>query len=193
MSRTGSVFALAVILVALAAAPAHAQPWWWWPPTNPMSVEPACPHPSAPFDITLSGLWPDSCEPHASSTLVTGNRIDVTVNSTGGICLTVITPWERTEQVGPLPAGVYEVYGTWIQAGVQQGPALLLGTVEVSANCPGPCYPDCTQDNLLTIADFGCFQTKFVAGDPYADCNGVGGLTIADFGCFQTAFVAGCP
>ncbi len=58
---------------------------------------------------------------------------------------------------------------------------------------PDTCYPDCNADNLLTIADFGCFQTKFVAGDPYADCNGVGGLTIADFGCFQTGFVAGCP
>ncbi len=59
--------------------------------------------------------------------------------------------------------------------------------------CGSPCYPDCTGEGNLTIADFGCFQTKFVAGDPYADCNGVGGLTIADFGCFQTAFVAGCP
>ncbi len=55
------------------------------------------------------------------------------------------------------------------------------------------CYPDCNGVGGLTIADFGCFQTKFVAGDPYADCNGVGGLTIADFGCFQTKFVAGCP
>ncbi len=55
------------------------------------------------------------------------------------------------------------------------------------------CYPDCNGVGGLTIADFGCFQTKFVAGDPYADCNGVGGLTIADFGCFQTSFVAGCP
>ncbi len=55
------------------------------------------------------------------------------------------------------------------------------------------CYPDCTADGGLTIADFGCFQTKFVSGDPYADCNGVVGLTIADFGCFQTEFVAGCP
>ncbi len=55
------------------------------------------------------------------------------------------------------------------------------------------CYPDCNGVGGLTIADFGCFQTAFVAGDPYADCNGVGGLTIADFGCFQTAFVAGCP
>ncbi len=55
------------------------------------------------------------------------------------------------------------------------------------------CYPDCSGDGSLTIADFGCFQTKFVAGDPYADCNSVGGLTVADFGCFQTRFVAGCP
>ncbi len=59
--------------------------------------------------------------------------------------------------------------------------------------CSNPCYPDCNGVGGLTIADFGCFQTKFVAGDPYADCNGVGGLTIADFGCFQTKFVAGCP
>ncbi len=56
-----------------------------------------------------------------------------------------------------------------------------------------PCYPDCNGVGGLTIADFGCFQTAFVAGDPYADCTGTNGLTIADFGCFQTAFVAGCP
>jgi hypothetical protein len=55
------------------------------------------------------------------------------------------------------------------------------------------CYPDCTNDGVLTVADFGCFQTKFVAGDPYADCNASGTLTVADFGCFQTRFVAGCP
>jgi hypothetical protein len=58
---------------------------------------------------------------------------------------------------------------------------------------PGPCYADCTADTELTIADFGCFQTRFVAGDPYADCNQSGTLTVADFACFQTEFVAGCP
>ena len=36
-------------------------------------------------------------------------------------------------------------------------------------------------------------ETKFVAGDPYADCNADGALTVADFGCFQTKFVVGCP
>ncbi len=69
-----------------------------------------------------------------------------------------------------------------------------LGAMALFFAEPGvTCYPDCNLVGGLTIADFGCFQTKFVAGDPYADCNGVGGLTIADFGCFQTAFVAGCP
>ena len=58
--------------------------------------------------------------------------------------------------------------------------------------CPD-CYADCNEDGALTVADFGCFQTKFAAADPYADCNGIGGLTVADFGCFQTQFVAGCP
>ncbi len=58
---------------------------------------------------------------------------------------------------------------------------------------PPPCYPNCNGVGGLTIADFACFQTRFVAQDPYADCNGVGGLTIADFACFQTRFVAGCP
>ncbi len=55
------------------------------------------------------------------------------------------------------------------------------------------CYADCNEDGGLTVADFGCFQTAFVAGAPYSDCSADGALTVADFGCFQTAFVAGCP
>jgi hypothetical protein len=55
------------------------------------------------------------------------------------------------------------------------------------------CYADCNIDGVLTVADFGCFQTKFVAGEAYADCNGDGVRTVADFGCFQTKFVTGCP
>ncbi len=55
------------------------------------------------------------------------------------------------------------------------------------------CYPDCNASGQLTVADFGCFQTKFIAGDPHSDCNADGQLTVADFGCFQTKFVLGCP
>jgi hypothetical protein len=32
-----------------------------------------------------------------------------------------------------------------------------------------------------------------VLGSPFADCTLDGVLSIADFGCFQTAFVLGCP
>ncbi|MFM9994599.1 MAG: M12 family metallopeptidase [Phycisphaerales bacterium] len=54
-------------------------------------------------------------------------------------------------------------------------------------------YPDCNASGSLTVADFGCFQTKYVLGDPYADCNADAGLSIADFGCFQNKYVVGCP
>jgi hypothetical protein len=51
---------------------------------------------------------------------------------------------------------------------------------------------DFNGDGLLTVADFGAFQTAFVLGDPRADFNGDGLLTVADFGAFQTSFVTGC-
>ncbi len=52
------------------------------------------------------------------------------------------------------------------------------------------CYADCNGSGTLTISDFGCFRTPFVAGGPYADCTGDGHINVADFGCFQTRFVA---
>jgi hypothetical protein len=55
------------------------------------------------------------------------------------------------------------------------------------------CYPDCDQNGVLTVSDFGCFQTAFALAEPYADCNGDGLRTVADFGCFQTKFVSACP
>jgi hypothetical protein len=55
------------------------------------------------------------------------------------------------------------------------------------------CYPDCNLDTFLTVADFGCFQTRFILNDPYADCNLDTLFTVADFGCFQTKFIIGCP
>lgn len=53
---------------------------------------------------------------------------------------------------------------------------------------PELCYGDCNLDGIETVADFGCFQTMFAAGNMYADCNGSGTLTISDFGCFQSCF-----
>ncbi|MFM9996113.1 MAG: hypothetical protein ACKVU4_09965 [Phycisphaerales bacterium] len=57
----------------------------------------------------------------------------------------------------------------------------------------GDCYADCNNSGSLTVADFGCFQGKYVLGDLYADCNASGTLTVGDFGCFQGQYVLGCP
>ena len=99
----------------------------------------------------------------------------------GGVSDSVfaVTPWDA---VGPS----LFVGGRFARAGATSSPR-----VAVLQLCE--CRADCNADGSLTVADFGCFQTRFVAGDPYADCNADGRLTVQDFGCFQTAFVAGCP
>jgi outer membrane protein assembly factor BamB len=94
------------------------------------------------------------------------------------------------------PAEPGFVAGHVIAAGSSPGLAganlYTIGAGGVAAFGAAICYPDCTGESALTVADFGCFQTRFVAGDPYADCSGDAALTVADFGCFQTKFVAGC-
>ena len=94
--------------------------------------------------------------------------------------------------------------GTWkveviatqvVQDGNPETPGIDVdyGLAVVGGVAASGCYADCNGDGVLTVADFGCFQTKFVAADPYADCNGDGSRTVADFGCFQTKFVAADP
>jgi hypothetical protein len=58
---------------------------------------------------------------------------------------------------------------------------------------PIACYPDCNQDTVLDVSDFGCFTNKFILNDPYADCNADGVLDVTDFGCFANKFILGCP
>ena len=127
----------------------------------------------------------------------------------GCIAATTLAPAPARAQMGPnldlswstidagggaSTGGVFALTGTIAQpdAGVMSGGALELAGGFWGSGLP-PCYPDCNTDGALTVADFGCFQTKFVIGDPYADCNGDGVRTVADFGCFQTRFVVGCP
>ncbi len=105
--------------------------------------------------------------------------------------------WSTIDAGGGTSSGVgFTLTGTIGQpdAGVMSGVGFeLAGGFWAGAGGPPPCYADCNNSTTLTVADFGCFQTKFVAGDPYADCNASTTLTVADFGCFQTKFVAGCP
>ncbi|MEX2218683.1 MAG: hypothetical protein WD749_07975 [Phycisphaerales bacterium] len=61
-----------------------------------------------------------------------------------------------------------------------------------------PCYANCdgsTAAPVLNVADFGCFLTKYAAGEAYANCDGSTTspvLNVADFGCFLTEYAAGC-
>jgi hypothetical protein len=55
------------------------------------------------------------------------------------------------------------------------------------------CPADCTEDGILDILDFLCFQGKALAGNPAADCNGDGLINVFDFLCFQGIFTTGCP
>jgi hypothetical protein len=71
------------------------------------------------------------------------------------------------------------------------------GLALISAGGPA-CYANCdgsTNPPILNVADFGCFLTKFAAGDLYANCDNSTTppvLNVADFGCFLTSFAAGC-
>ncbi|MEX2217262.1 MAG: GC-type dockerin domain-anchored protein, partial [Phycisphaerales bacterium] len=63
----------------------------------------------------------------------------------------------------------------------------------------GGCYPNCdgsTTAPILNVQDFGCFLSRYAAGDPYANCDGSTQppvLNVQDFGCFLTRYAAGCP
>ncbi len=69
-------------------------------------------------------------------------------------------------------------------------------SLEVNVWAPvesGGCYPDCTQDGVLNVNDYACFQTSFALGNTYADCNSDNLRDINDYICFQTRFALGCP
>ncbi|MEX2219709.1 MAG: hypothetical protein WD749_13230 [Phycisphaerales bacterium] len=79
------------------------------------------------------------------------------------------------------------------------GHAILAASVSFPGAGAPPCYANCdnsTQPPVLNVADFGCFLTRYAAGDAYANCDNSTQppvLNVADFGCFLTKYAAGCP
>ncbi len=150
-----------------------------------------------------------------SNSFTIGFRIDDHNNQSGNPCL---TPPAATANAFPVTFvdGQQSLTGNWLKAincGIAGCPpnggwasfqGLLPQICRPSgdwvlraqwepASCNSACYPDCTGDFKLTVADFGCFQTRFVLQDAYADCTQDLAFNIADFACFQTKFVQGCP
>ena len=92
-------------------------------------------------------------------------------------------PWDFAEWNGDLVMG-----GNFSTAGGIVSPNF------ARYGCPDPpCFPDCNGDGLLTLSDFGCFQTRFAVGNMLADCNRDSLLQLSDFGCFITKYALGCP
>ncbi|MEX2219349.1 MAG: S8 family serine peptidase [Phycisphaerales bacterium] len=64
---------------------------------------------------------------------------------------------------------------------------------------PVACYANCDESTtppILNVGDFGCFLTKYAAGDAWANCDESTtppSLNVGDFGCFLTKYAAGCP
>ncbi|MHC4153657.1 MAG: LamG-like jellyroll fold domain-containing protein [Planctomycetota bacterium] len=102
------------ILIGLAvllgmAGPAMGQlPWWF----DSVTILPPAPTPADVVAITLAGTWGNSCVPDGLDVSMVGNDIYFGVFWTypPTYCLQVVSSWELTECVGPLPVGTYTVH-----------------------------------------------------------------------------------
>jgi CubicO group peptidase (beta-lactamase class C family) len=98
---------------------------------------------------------------------------------------------DATSSAAIVPA--YPYYAATALFGSFENVALVPAGNALAQPAPSTCYADCNASATGSVADFACFQARFVQSHPYADCTLDGVLSIADFACFQTAFVLGCP
>jgi len=102
------VLALLIGLISLAAF------------ASPALILPVAPDTHSFITVTIGGAWPDACVPTAVDASLSGNIITVAVHqgvtpSSG--CLTLMTQWRLTANVGILPAGTYTLHA-FIQSNV---------------------------------------------------------------------------
>ncbi len=148
---------LAMVLVASLSSAAQAQ--WWWPPQACM-IEPEQPTTADPVTITLAGEWPNSCVPNGSYAAVVGQEVYFDVYADyppGTMCADMITPWGRSETVGPLAAGTYTVIATLYDALSAWPPP---SPVEVCSFVVQPCCWfnwDCPPDEYCAKAVGDCY------------------------------------
>ncbi len=152
-----------------------------WTATSPAPTPPAGFDNSIFCDYTAFAL-PDFT---GTTTTITISSIDVNVGSSSARVIN-----SNGVQIGTGTSGGQQIQFQLNVDDILAGPT---DTMTVAWDNENLCYADCNLSGTLTIADFGCFQAAFGAGNMYADCNASGTLTIADFGCFQGAFAAGCP
>ena len=74
-----------------------------------IEVVPTIPTPNDNISVDIFGLWSDSCTPMSPAISIIGNHIQIDTFNPGQICLQVLSNWQETVSVGPLPAGTYEI------------------------------------------------------------------------------------
>ncbi|HVS14241.1 MAG TPA: hypothetical protein VMV46_09970 [Thermoanaerobaculia bacterium] len=170
--RSPLSFSLLALLAALAASPVRAT-------GETVTVAPASPTDLDRLTLTLSGEWPDSCTPQLLGVELKGAVIEVEADITFGaeVCLPAVTPYAVSIEVGPLPAGDYEVEARGIPH--FPPPVLIARTsVEVAASADlgveGIAFapPSPTTQDRVTIGGFGTWDDGCVPG--------VEGIEVAD-------------
>ncbi|UCG33957.1 MAG: hypothetical protein JSU68_04830 [Phycisphaerales bacterium] len=200
-----AVFGLAALAAfGLGAAEATAQ-YWWWPPN--MAVAPQFPTTEDEVTVTMGGEWPDSCIPNDSA--IAGPVDDeicfdvIWDYPPGTICLMVITPWARSETIGPLPAGTYSVYATLFDgfSGLPMTEPTFVGSFTVEdvwllgdANCDGSVDYGDIDPFVLALSGQEGFADQY-PGCPWlnSDCNYDGTVDYDDIDAFVDCLGSASP
>ncbi|MFM9997125.1 MAG: trypsin-like serine peptidase [Phycisphaerales bacterium] len=147
---------------------------------------------SSPVSPTWSQVQKTHVGPYAG---LNGNNVRYTTDTTGGNSGSPVIDETTGNAIGiHTHGGCTSAAGTFNNGTAIQHPGLQNFLANPLGVCiPPVCYADCNGSGNLTVADFGCFQGRYVLGNMYADCDAGGSLTVADFGCFQGKYVVGCP
>jgi hypothetical protein len=153
--------------------------------------------------LQVGGVWSDSCIPNHIAHQRVGETIYVEVEFPGidvG-CLTALTPWSLSQSLGRLPAGEYDVVGTYfavdpfppVRPREQYGePAEWVTDYRVTRRMPG----DVDHDGRVGRGDLAMLAKEFgsvEAGGMSADVNRDAQISLTDLAFLAAHFDAPAP
>ncbi|MBN1127000.1 MAG: hypothetical protein JXA82_18505 [Sedimentisphaerales bacterium] len=98
-----------ILLSELTVRPEETQ---FWPPD--VVITPENPNTEDPIEVGLSGIWRDSCVPAHAVVRIKDKAIYLELsNPFMRPCLMVLTPWEMTIPLDPLPVGSYKLFASF--------------------------------------------------------------------------------
>ena len=76
-----------------------------------LTVTPVLPRVDAPVQVTLAGIWSDSCVPSYTSHTKTAHTITISIETPAPeiVCGQAVTPWSITVALGHLSAATYQL------------------------------------------------------------------------------------